>query len=130
MLASKSYLTACALAVALGVAASRACAANAPVDINNAHFELLDLDLNDNVVPWVHLGYRDDAMGAYFNKGEETQERFWQGSVTPGRPYGAATGLVTDTKVQSSARIWDGQQAHGACRPCIRTILYNLKGKR
>ncbi|HEX8609960.1 MAG TPA: PEP-CTERM sorting domain-containing protein [Telluria sp.] len=114
MLVSKSYFTACTLAAALSVAASPAGAANASVDINNAHFELIDLDLNDNVVPWLQLGYRDDAMGAYFNKDQEVQERFWHGSVTLGRPYGAATALVSGTKVQSSARIWDGPQAAGA----------------
>lgn len=114
MCVSRFCLAVGTLAAALVVAASPARAVNSSADINNARFELIDLDLNDNIAPSISFWYRDDAMGAYFNIDEERQERYWQGSVSLGRPYGAATALVSDTKVHSSARIWDGRQADDA----------------
>ncbi|MDM5177442.1 PEP-CTERM sorting domain-containing protein [Massilia sp. DJPM01] len=114
MLVSKSHLTACALAAALSSAAGQTGAASASVQISNVRIELIDLDPNDQITPWVQFGYRDVAMNANLNDGGELQEIFWPGSVQLSRPYGEAAAMVGDGIMRSSAQIRDSRLAGGA----------------
>ncbi|ATQ77673.1 hypothetical protein CR152_26580 [Massilia violaceinigra] len=113
MLVSKSHFTACALAAALSGVAGQSCAASASAQISNVRIELIDLDLNDQITPWIQYGYRDYAMNAMLNDGQEFQEIYWPGSVLLSKPYGEAAAMVSDGMMRSSVQISYSGQAGG-----------------